>query len=84
MSFIVEFIDILCTILIFAIIARAILSWFPNSRGNRLVILLHQITDPILEPLRKIIPPIGGTIDISPLIVIVALQIISWWANSLA
>lgn len=49
------------------IIARSLLSWFPNARGNSLVEIVYQITDPIMVPLQRIVPRIG-MIDISPMI----------------
>lgn len=54
-------------ILGFAIFARAILSWFPIDRNGPVVRALAAITDPILDPLRKVIPSIG-MIDITPMI----------------
>jgi len=54
-----------------------ILSWFSPDPHNPLVQLLTTIAVPILEPLRRIIPPIGGVIDISPIIAMFALQIVN-------
>jgi len=76
MSFISTFIRILCEVLTIAIFARAIISWFPVNPGNRLVALLYQITEPILDPLRRIIPRVG-MIDITPMIAIILLQVIA-------
>ena len=51
--------------LIYLLVAVAIISWFPIDPGNRWVRLLHAVTDPILQPIRAIVPPIGGfSIDI--------------------
>ncbi len=47
-------------VLIYRLVGVAILSWFPIDPGNRWVRLLHGITDPILHPIRAILPPIGG------------------------
>jgi YggT family protein len=63
------------------IIFSAILSWLVMiyPRNNLVVSLYHvlrQITEPILAPLRRIIPLIG-TIDITPIVAIIILQIIS-------
>lgn len=69
------FIDTLFTVLVFAIIGRALLSWFRPSPGNRLVIILDEITEPILAPIRRLLPMMGG-LDLSPLIAIIALQFI--------
>ncbi|MBI1751836.1 MAG: YggT family protein [Acidobacteria bacterium] len=47
-------------VLIYLLLAVAILSWFPIDPRNRWIRLLHSITDPILHPIRAIVPPIGG------------------------
>jgi YggT family protein len=76
MGFFFQFLNLLITVLTVAILIRALLSWIPNlDTRNPLVRLLHQITDPILEPARRLIPPIGG-MDISPIVVILALQLL--------
>ena len=54
---------------------RAILSWFPIDPRNPLVTLLYEVTEPILAPMRNVIPRIG-MIDISPLVAIILIQII--------
>ncbi|MFZ1376168.1 MAG: YggT family protein [Geothrix sp.] len=46
--------------IIYLLIATALLSWFPIDPRNRWVRLLHTITEPILHPIRAIVPPIGG------------------------
>jgi len=68
------FISLLVQALTLAIFARAILSWFPVSPGGALMTILYQLTEPILAPLRRVIPPLGGMIDITPLIAILLLQ----------
>jgi YggT family protein len=75
-AFIFQFLSILLTILSWAILIRVLLSWIPNlDRGNPLVRLLAQITDPVLEPARRIIPPIGG-MDLSPIVVLLLLRLL--------
>lgn len=77
MDFITTFVVILAQALTIAIFVRAILSWFPNvSNDNPLVALVYQITEPILAPLRSIIPLVG-MIDITPLVAIITLQLIA-------
>lgn len=66
----------LAQVLSLLIFLRAILSWFPVDRGSPLVAALDQVTEPILEPLRRIIPRIG-MIDITPLVAILLLQLIA-------
>ena len=71
-----EIIDIVLTLLLFAIFARAILSWFPIDRDGPIVKALESITDPILEPLRRVVPTIGA-IDITPMVAILLLAVLS-------
>lgn len=47
-------------VFIFALIIQAILSWIPNASGNPVQGLVASISEPVLRPLRKLIPPIGG------------------------
>ena len=68
-------ISILCQLLTFAIIIRAISSWFALRPNNPLMVILYQVTEPILAPLRRIIPMIG-MIDITPIVAIILLQLI--------
>lgn len=77
MDIIITFVYFLCQALTIAIFVRAILSWFPNvSNDNPFVALVYQITEPILAPLRSVIPLVG-MIDITPLVAIITLQIIA-------
>ncbi len=55
------------------IIARVIVSWVASQSRHPLIPLVYQLTEPVLGPFRKLIPPVGG-IDLSPLIVLVALR----------
>ena len=54
-----------------------ILSWFSPDPRNPLVQLLTLIALPILEPIRRFIPPVGGVIDLSPIVAMFALQIVN-------
>ena len=73
--------ELLCFLLqlyLLAIIVRMVLSWFPLAPGGvgaQLAGVLRTITDPLLLPLRKVIPPLGG-LDLSPLILLIGLQIV--------
>ncbi|MEM7540401.1 MAG: YggT family protein [Pseudomonadota bacterium] len=59
---------------IFAIIIQVILSWVAPGTYNPMTEILFSITAPILGPARRNIPPLGG-LDFSPLVVIIALQL---------
>lgn len=66
------------------LIIRILLSWFPNlDWHNPLLSILSQVTDPYLNIFRSIIPPLGG-IDLSPMLAIFALQIVSGMFNAAA
>jgi YggT family protein len=59
------------------IFARVLITWVPNlDPYHPAVQFLHQVTDPVLEPARKLIPPIG-MVDISPIIVMIVLQFLA-------
>ena len=70
-----KFIDILFTLLELAILARVLLSWFRVDPYHPVVAFLYQITEPILGPLRNIIPPLG-MLDISPIVALILMDII--------
>ena len=55
------------------IIASAILSWFGARVRHPAIPLVYQLTEPVLSPLRKIIPPIAG-IDLSPVFALIAIR----------
>ncbi len=75
MSWLYVFVNLLFYALYLAILIRVVVSWLNVSPYNPLVSLVHQITDPILEPLRRIIPPLG-MIDIAPFVAILLLSLI--------
>jgi YggT family protein len=59
-------------LLIVAIIVRSLLSWFPNAQNNEFARVLHQVTEPLLQPVRQLIPR-TGMIDFSAMVVIIVL-----------
>ena len=61
-------------VLIVAIVVRSLLSWFPIDRNNQFAQLLYRITEPLLEPVRRILPR-TGIIDFSAMLVIFLLYI---------
>jgi YggT family protein len=75
---------LICTLLqlyIIAVFARIILSWFPISPGGALASVygfLYSITEPVLGPVRRALPPlqVGSMgIDLSPILVLFGIQI---------
>lgn len=62
-------------IFLVAIIILAVSSWFASGAYNPVTTLLYSITEPLLRPARRLLPPISG-IDLSPLLVLLALQVL--------
>ena len=65
-------IDLYCLV----IVAAVVVSWTNLPRGNPAVRFLLAVTEPVLEPVRRVLPLIGG-IDFSPVAVIVVLRLIA-------
>jgi len=73
---IAQIVEVTVLVLTVAIIARALLSWFPNiNPANPAVEFLMTITEPILAPIRSVMPRMGF-IDLTPLIAIILLQVV--------
>ncbi len=67
-------ISLLINIFIYAVFARAILSWLNPGSFNAAASILHSLTEPMLDTCRKFIPDFGG-IDLSPLAALILLQL---------
>lgn len=63
------------TLLFWVLVIRALLSWFSQGRSP-VEYVMHQLTEPVLRPVRRIIPPLGG-LDLSVLVVLVGLQFLN-------
>ena len=55
------------------IIARVIVSWIGAQSRHPLIPLIYQLTEPVLRPFSKLVPPIGG-VDLSPLFALITLR----------
>jgi YggT family protein len=66
---------IFVAVLQFAIVLRAMLSWFPTGQDNPLVRIVNQITEPVLAPLRRVVPRLG-MVDLTPMAAILILFVI--------
>lgn len=68
----------LLTVYYIVLFARVILSWFPLQPGTAMASIasiVYQLTEPVMGPVRRIIPTVG-MIDISPIVVFFGIQII--------
>jgi len=55
------------------IIARVLISWIANQSRHPLIPLVYQLTEPVLRPFSRLVPPLGG-VDLSPLFALIALR----------
>jgi len=65
----------LINIYFIAILASIIISWVAPGSYNPLILLLHQLTEPVMAPFRKIVPAMGG-LDLSPIFVFLAINVL--------
>jgi YggT family protein len=79
---VISFIHILATVLVIAIIIRALMSWIMPQDGSGLTRVLLDITEPILAPIRRVLPPVAG-IDFSPILAMILVQLVSQLATQL-
>ena len=75
MDILYDIIRLICDLVTILILLRVIVSWiFPRST-NMLVVILYRLSEPILAPLRRIIPRVG-MFDFTPLVAIILIQVI--------
>ncbi len=73
--------DLLCSLIsvyYIVLLARVFLSWLPLQPGTAMASIasiIYQLTEPVMGPVRRLIPTIG-MIDISPIVVFIGLQIL--------
>ena len=58
----------------FILLARVLLSWFAVDPDNPIVRALHQLTEPLLAPIRRILPP-AGMLDLSPIVGFIIIRV---------
>ncbi len=74
--FILQILSLLLQLFELALLARIVLSWFPNvDRSNPIIQFLFDITEPVLRPIREMLPS-SGMFDFSPLIVFLIIQVL--------
>ena len=72
---IAQIIGVILTILTWIIIIRALISWVNPDPYNPIVQFLYRVTEPILMPIRRILPAMGG-FDLSPIVALVGIMFI--------
>ena len=77
-DFVVLFVNLLATALWVALLARVVISWLNIDRSNPLypvAALIYQITEPILAPIRSVLPSFG-MLDLSPMVAIILIIVV--------
>jgi YggT family protein len=80
MSDLASIVNLVVTVLSFAIIGRALLSWFDPGMQTPVGRFLRDITEPIIAPIRQVVPSLG-MFDISPIIALLLLRLIGTLIN---
>lgn len=70
-----ELISSIINVFIYSIFATVIISWINPGAYNPVVSLLNKVTEPVMKPFQRLIPPMGG-MDLSPIVALLALQVI--------
>jgi YggT family protein len=81
--YIAQFTIVFLQILTWSIIARALMSWLPIDQSSPLVQMLFRATEPIIDPIRKVMPS-TGMIDLSPMVAIIVLIVMEQLVASVA
>lgn len=76
--FLIEFVSIATQLMILALFARVIFSWFPGLSRGRLYVFLLSATEPVLRVARRVTPRLG-MIDISPIIAFIGLDLLRYF-----
>ena len=58
------------------VVASVVVSWTNLPREHPVVRFLHRLTEPVLAPIRKVLPPMGG-MDFSPLVLLIGLRVLT-------
>jgi YggT family protein len=58
------------------VVAAVVVSWINVPRDNPAARLLQRLTEPLLAPIRKVLPPLGG-IDFSPVVLLIGLRVLA-------
>ncbi|MCR8845733.1 YggT family protein [Paenibacillus sp. SC116] len=75
-STVLEYVAYLFNIYWWLVIIYVLMSWVPNVRSSFIGEIIGKIVEPYLSIFRRIIPPIGGVLDISPIVALFVLQFV--------
>ena len=73
-----QILDMILSFLTFVVIASALISWVNPDPYNPIVRFLNSTTEPLLRPIRRFIPTLGGGIDITPIVLLLGLYFLKF------
>ncbi|HHW06584.1 MAG TPA: YggT family protein [Clostridia bacterium] len=77
----IQLVRVAFELLSWLIIARALLTWIPNVPYNSVVKFIHEVTDPVMIPIQRMLP--YSLIPFSPIVAILVIQLVEWLVLSL-
>jgi YggT family protein len=78
MLFVIALVSDVAQILALLIIVRAVLSWIPSvDYGHPVIRAIIRVTDPVLLPIRRVVPPLGG-LDVTPIAALLLIQVVRY------
>ncbi len=72
---IIELVQLLFGLYVIVLLARVLLSWVQVDPRNPIVNLINQLTEPLLAPIRRLLPQ-GGGLDFSPMVALIAVLVV--------
>lgn len=81
--YVAQFTQTFLTILTWAIVARALISFLPIDQGSTIYQVLFRITEPVIDPIRRVLPS-TGMLDMSPLAALLVLIALQWTVAGLS
>jgi YggT family protein len=71
--------ELVLTLFMWIIVARAVLSWVNPDPFNPIVRFIHKVTEPVLQPIRRRLPVAFAGIDLSPMVIFLAIMFLNYW-----
>jgi YggT family protein len=73
----IQIVNIAFSVLIWMVIIRCLLSFIPHNPYQSIIRFVYEVTEPIMAPFRRLVPMLGG-LDLSPIVVVLALEVVRW------
>ena len=78
MLFLIALVSDVAQVLALLIIVRVVLSWIPSvDYGHPVIRAIIRVTDPVLLPIRRLVPPLGG-LDVTPIAALLLIQVVRY------